>query len=228
VPLEIDLKKYQKEEEQVFKWSQEDGEEKGKALKGVTKLEYLKRTAANLKMKGVLDWVDNFLEETGKKIALFGWNVEILDILEKHYKGICVRVDGSVNPKKRQDLKEIFQTKDKIKVFIGNWEAAGTSITLTAADTLGLVQIPWCPGAMFQVEDRIHRISLKSDTVNIYYFVAKGTIEEDMMAIVTEKDVIDKAVIDGNKVESSLQNLIIKQLWKSLGEKDEQGQEFKK
>ncbi len=83
-------------------------------------------------------------------------------------------------------------------MFLGNFKAAGTGITLTKAKTCGILELIWNPGDIIQAEDRIHRIT-QHDPVMIYYFVAKNTIEEPLCKILQDKQSILDQVLDGKE-----------------------------
>ena len=197
VPLNIDIKKYVQAEIDFIKL----GEVK-KAIQ-LVKLGYLKRLAAELKMKLVISWIDNFLGESDGKLIIFGIHKIIIKELQEHYSKISVVVDGSVSHSKRQDAVKQFQENNETRLFIGNIQAAGTAITLTAADTVAFVELDWVPGNHTQAEDRAHRIGQKNN-VTVYYLIAKGTIEEDLCKIIQKKAKIISSILDGGKQATEL------------------------
>ena len=197
VPLNIDIKKYVQAEIDFIKL----GEVK-KAIQ-LVKLGYLKRLAAELKMKLVISWIDNFLGESDGKLIIFGIHKIIIKELQEHYSKISVVVDGSVSHSKRQDAVKQFQENNETRLFIGNIQAAGTAITLTAADTVAFIELDWVPGNHVQAEDRAHRIGQKNN-VTVYYLIAKGTIEEDLCKIIQKKAKIISSILDGGKQATEL------------------------
>ncbi len=164
--------------------------------KQLVKMGYLKRLAAKLKMKAVYNWIDSFLEENNGKLVLFCTHTKILNRLHKRYKGQCVAVDGKVKGAKRTAAVATFQTQKRVRIFIGNIRVAGVGITLTAASDLAFVELDWTPGNHTQAEDRIHRIGQKN-AANIYYLIAKGTIEESLCELIQKKQKILAATLDG-------------------------------
>lgn len=163
----------------------------------LTQVGYLKRLTASLKMPAVFDWVDGFLEGSGQKLILFAVHSEVLDALEGRYKSISVRVDGSTKLKDRHRAKEAFQN-GKPRLFLGNIEAAGKGLTLTAASTVAFVEMGWTPGEHVQAEDRPHRIG-QLNTVDVVYLIAKGTIEERICRLIQSKKGVCDAVLDGGE-----------------------------
>lgn len=163
----------------------------------LVKIGYLKRLAAKLKMKYVIQWVENFLEDSNEKLVLFCCHKNIIKRLQKHFPKNSVFIDGSVKSKDRDIAVQKFQTDPSVRLFFGNIKAAGEVITLTAAATLAFVELDFVPAKHAQAEDRIHRIGQKSVT-NFYYLVAKGTIEEHLCEIIQEKQKVISAVLDGD------------------------------
>jgi superfamily II DNA or RNA helicase len=73
-------------------------------------------------------------------------------------------------------------------------KAAGTGITLHAADYVFLLDPWWNPAVEAQAVDRVHRIGQKS-TVFVYRMVTAGTIEERIQALkASKKDLFDKLI----------------------------------
>lgn len=177
------------------------GEEKAKSAgKAETLVQkgYLKRLAIDGKMKGIMEWLVDFLDENpDEKIILFATHKKVVAELKAHFNKICVVIDGSTEAKKRTEIVEEFQTNDKIRMFIGNLQSAGIGITLTASSTVCMLEIDYLPNEYLQAEDRAHRIGQK-DCVNIYYFLGINTIDEEIMIeILNPKMSVFNQIIDG-------------------------------
>lgn len=162
----------------------------------------IKKAAAEGKMKAAIEWIHDFLNND-EKLVIFTYHTDILNRLEKEFKGVCVKIDGSVSSEKRQKVVDDFQNNDKIRLFIGNIKAAGVGITLTSASNTCFVELGWTPSEHDQAEDRVHRIGQKSDSVNAWYLIAKNTIEEDIMELLDKKAQIISAVIDNKEVKDA-------------------------
>lgn len=172
--------------------------ERAKRAERLVQMGYLKRLAAELKMKFVLQWIDDFLEESNGKLVLGAIHKNIIKQIHSKYRHISVVVDGSITGKKRKLAIKIFQRNKSIRLFIGSIQAAGVGITLTAASTVAFLEIPWTPAEVIQFEDRIHRIGQKKAAM-IYYLIAKGTIEEKLCELLQKKQAILSATLDGKK-----------------------------
>lgn len=203
----IKRREYKKAVDDFLIWlSENEGVQKAKrAMKAekLVQLGYLKRLAARLKLKSVTDWVDDFLQGTDGKLVLFAIHKKIIKQLKERYKGQCVVVDGSVSMPNRIKAQKRFKRDDKIRIFIGQINAAGVGLNLTAASTVAFAELAWTPGEHKQCEDRIHRIGQKMIS-SIYYLVARGTIEEMLCKVLQKKARITSETLDGRESVQSL------------------------
>ena len=190
---------YYKADKDFLNWIKET---KGnKAVKTVsqaiflTKITYLRKLAVEAVLEDSIAWIKDFLE-TGEKIIVFAIHKDIISILQNEFKKKCVVVDGSTSLPNRQKAVTDFQNKKKITVFIGNIQAAGVGITLTAASTVVFLELPWTPGELEQASDRCHRIGQKN-AVNIYYLLGQDTIEEKLAQVIDSKRKVLSKIIDG-------------------------------
>ncbi len=87
-----------------------------------------------------------------------------------------------------------FQTAPGAAAMLVSLKAAGTGITLHAADYVFLLDPWWNPAVEDQAVDRVHRIG-QTNTVFVYRMVTEGTIEERIQALKADKkDLFDKLV----------------------------------
>lgn len=176
----------------------------------LSKVGALKQLAAKGKQKGAIDWVNDYLEVNDKLVLFAVHKKTVTALMTKLKKFNPVKIDGSVSAINRDKAVKSFQNDSKCRVFIGNIAAAGEGITLTAASAVAFIELPWAPAELDQAEDRVHRIGQKADSVNIYYLLAKGTIEQKISKLLDEKRKVMDAVLDGKdtKIENLLNELI--------------------
>lgn len=170
-------------------------EEDGNQAVQLAMIEKAKQAAVKAKMPYVLDWIADFLESTEKLVA-FGVHREVTTGLHQEYADTSVCVIGGMNAPDRQSAVERFQNDPACQLFVGNIVAAGEGITLTAASNLAFMEYPWTPGLLKQAEDRIWRIG-QDNAATIYQFVAIGTIEEEIVALLNKKAKVIDMAIDG-------------------------------
>ncbi len=147
-----------------------------------------------------LDWLSDTLPELvedGRRILLFSQFTSLLDLVEsdvlKPAKLDWLRLDGSTRD--RQDLVERFQ-RGEAPVFLLSLKAGGTGLTLTAADTVILLDPWWNPAAEAQAADRAHRIG-QDKPVFVYRPICTGSVEERIQELQARKRGLADALWDG-------------------------------
>lgn len=132
-------------------------------------------------------WTLDQLDNGVQKIVLFAHHKEVISELWRHLHHYgAVIVDGSTPHTERAKAVDAFQTDPSVRVFIGQIQAAGTAITLTAASDLAFVECAWTPGDNYQAACRIHRIGQMSGA-HVRFLYAPGTLDESIMRIFRRK-----------------------------------------
>ena len=176
-------------------------EEKAEKSSALTQIEVLKQLAVKGKMKACIEWIEDFLK-SGEKLVVFGIHKFVIEELYEKFNKIAVKIDGSTSMKQRQKAVDSFQNSKKTKLFIGNIEAAGVGITLTASSNVAFVEYPWTPGKLNQAIDRCHRIG-QENSVTAYFLIAHKTVEEKIIKLLHEKQNISDAVLDGKALKNT-------------------------
>lgn len=209
VPMEITNKpEYQKAERDFISYLKlkkgDEAARKASNAEHLVRIEALKQLAIKGKMKQAIEWIQNFIgsDDGDSKLVVFTTHKDTINQLMEEFKDIAVKVDGSVNVEDRNKAVEKFQNDQRIKLFVGNIQAAGVGLTLTAASSVAFIELDWVVGNHLQAEDRCHRIGQKN-TVNVYYLLARGTIEEEIAQLLDEKRSVLDAVLDGKETEES-------------------------
>lgn len=145
----------------------------------------LRRLTGMAKVAGVSAWVRDWLGNGGGRIVLFAQHRAVLDGLvadiDPYYR--CARIDGSTTDRQRE--VDRFQSGEA-RVFVGQIQAAGTGITLTAASDLVFVESSWVPAENEQAAQRIHRIG-QGDACLVRFATLAGSIDEDVQRAVARK-----------------------------------------
>jgi superfamily II DNA or RNA helicase len=131
----------------------------------------------------------------GHKVLVFSQFVSMLQIIKKAMDDDGVEyeyLDGAT--KDRQDRVENFQRDDGPPVFLISLKAGGSGLNLTAADTVIHFDPWWNPAVEAQATDRAHRIG-QTKVVTMYRLIAKGTIEEKILALAEKKRELVSAVL---------------------------------
>ena len=195
-----DLDEYRMAEQEFTSWlAQEitDPRKLSNSLRAqaLVKTGYLKRLCARAKLKQVTEWIEEYLE-LEEKLVVFGIHHVVMDFLKDRYPESSM-ITGSVPNRQRQVEVDRFQRDPKVRLFLGNIQAAGVGITLTAAKATSFVELGWTPGEHRQAEDRVHRIGQKADSVQAFYLIAEGTIEERICEILDKKDKVVNRILAG-------------------------------
>jgi SNF2 family DNA or RNA helicase len=135
----------------------------------------LKLTEPSSKLDVVMDIVTDNPE---KQFVVFGQSKQAIQLLAERLdkEGITPAVlTGDTPSDERDDLIDKFQS-GYYRVFCATIRAGGEGITLTAADTIILIDRDWSPSKNRQVEDRVHRIGQRYP-VQIIDLVARNTID---------------------------------------------------
>jgi len=160
----------------------------------IVKMNALRMLAANGKVGPVCDWLKPCRDGQGK-VLVFCSFIEPLNGL-KRCKPEAVLYTGALSSPERQTMVDHFQHSTGVCYFLGTVGAAGVGITLTAANRVTFLDLPWTPGAKIQAEDRAHRIG-QTQTVEVVNVLAKNTIDERMLELLKEKEFIIAQAIDG-------------------------------
>ncbi|WP_232293224.1 DEAD/DEAH box helicase [Stigmatella aurantiaca] len=111
-------------------------------------------------------------------------------------------LDGSTPLGARAKRIQAFQ-EGKGDVFLISLKAGGTGINLTAADYVIHLDPWWNPAVEDQATDRAHRIG-QTRPVTVYRLIARGTIEEQILSLHSDKRALVAGVLEGTDVAARL------------------------
>ena len=132
------------------------------------------------------------------KVLVFSQFVKHLKLIEEYLVGADIAfqyLDGSTPAKARAERIAAFQAGQG-DVFLISLRAGGVGLNLTAADYVIHMDPWWNPAAEDQASDRAHRIG-QTRPVTIYRLVAKGTIEEQIVALHHHKRDLAERLLEG-------------------------------
>jgi SNF2 family DNA or RNA helicase len=145
------------------------------------------------------------LLDNGHKALVFSQFVDHLKILREHLDQqqiVYQYLDGSTPAKKRKQSVDDFQ-QGKGDIFLISLKAGGTGLNLTAADYVIHMDPWWNPAVEDQASDRAHRIG-QQRPVTIYRLVAKGTIEDKIVALHQVKRDLADSLLTGTDMSSKI------------------------
>ena len=167
----------------------------------LVEIQKLKQVCSLAKVGRIVESVENAVE-SGEQVVVFTQYTETLERIKEGLKKAKIAtesISGSDNGETRQRHVDSFQA-GRIKVLVGNIKAMGVGITLTASSHVIFADMVWCPGDHEQAEDRCHRIGQNS-MVNVYYYIIKDTLEEDILELLSRKTKIIKHILEGEKAK---------------------------
>ncbi|MBE7036290.1 MAG: hypothetical protein E7403_03240 [Ruminococcaceae bacterium] len=153
---------------------------------------------------------------SGHKILIFSQFTSMLEILGKKLKQKEIPyylIEGATKKEDRIAQVDAFN-RDDTPVFLISLKAGGTGLNLTGADTVIHYDPWWNVSAQNQATDRAHRIGQKN-SVTVYKLIAKGTIEEKIMALADKKlNITNQVLPDENTLLSKLSKEEILELFR--------------
>ena len=143
--------------------------------------------------------------EGGHQMLLFSQFTSMLEIigerLTKERIG-WLTLTGATSKEARVRLVEQFQAGEA-PVFLISLKAGGTGLNLTAADVVIHYDPWWNLAAQNQATDRTHRIG-QTREVSVFKLIAKGTIEERIVAMQESKQDLADSVLGGETAQSTV------------------------
>lgn len=171
------------------------GESGMKALEALAQsVSTLRKYLGLQKVKVVADMVtEELTNKAYDKVVIFAVHRDVIEGLRQRLRKFgAVTCYGNTDPKSRQQHVDSFQNNPKCKVFIGNIQAAGTAITLTAANQIVFIEQDWVPGNNAQAAMRCHRIG-QERPVFVRVCCVEDSLDEKIASILKRKtlDIIE-------------------------------------
>ncbi len=139
------------------------------------------------------------LREGGHRALVFSQFVKHLELVRAALAAAGgaapLMLHGGTPAKERAALVDAFQA-GRAPVFLLSLKAGGAGLNLTAADYVLHLDPWWNPAVEDQATGRAHRIG-QTQPVTVYRFVARGTIEEQMLALHGDKRDLVDSVLEG-------------------------------
>ena len=170
----------------------------------------------------LLPWVEAEAEQSGKlnmlvaklaevlagghKVVIFSQFVMFLDrvreVLAAQFPDVA-RFELTGATIDRQKPVQLFQGAPGRAIMLVSLKAAGTGITLHAADYVFLLDPWWNPAVEDQAIDRVHRLG-QTNPVFVYRLMTAGTIEERIQALKAEKKAMFDRIVGKFRTEFDL------------------------
>ncbi len=165
-----------------------------------------------------LDWILEWLDERGYgnpdidsgQVVIASQFVQVLYWLQAELKshGLSSEViEGSLSSERRAQIQRSFQAGElKIVLLSGRM---GVGITLDAADDLIMLDLPYDPDMLEQIEDRVHRAS-NMHQVTIWTLIAVGSIDQLVAQKMALRYRATRTIMDGRRGVDFERNILEK------------------
>lgn len=207
------MDEYRKAEKDIIKYLQERAREialemgqsphsaaviakiKAESNEHLVRLSVLRRLSAKAKMPVIEEWVQSRIDD-GKKVVIAAHHREIVDELSRRFGGL--KIQGGMSVEEVEEHKKKFQTLpvSEAPVIVLSIQAAKTGHTLTAAQDVLFVELPWTPADVDQTYSRCHRIG-QMGSVTATYILASKTIDEEIYSLIERKRGVVTAAVEG-------------------------------
>ncbi|HUG11572.1 MAG TPA: DEAD/DEAH box helicase [Opitutaceae bacterium] len=140
------------------------------------------------------------LKDEGHRALIFSQFTSYLALIRQALDnaGITYQyLDGATTAKARQERVDAFQAGES-DAFLISLKAGGTGLNLTGADYVIHMDPWWNPAVEDQATDRAHRIG-QTRAVMVYRIVARGTIEEQILDLHSDKRNLVAGVMEGTQ-----------------------------
>jgi hypothetical protein len=148
------------------------------------------------------------LRRSGQRALVFSQFVRHLAVLRAWLdtRGVDYQyLDGSTPAARRDRAVSAFQAGQG-ELFLISLRAGGFGLNLTAAEAVIHMDPWWNPAVEDQASDRAHRIG-QQRPVTVYRLVARGTIEEKILALHAHKRELAEGLLEGSDAAGRLSAL---------------------
>ena len=165
------------------------------AAQHIVRMGVLRKIAASAKLEALDEWVTSHIE-ADRKVVLAAHHRDVVDALADKYWGL--KIQGGQPLEEIEEHKRRFQNESvtAAPAIVLSIQAAKTGHTLTAAQNICFVELPWTPADLDQTTSRLHRIGQRG-SVEATYLLAEGTIDETVFDLIGLKRSIVEVAIEG-------------------------------
>lgn len=180
----------------------------------------LRQYTSNQKLKFIYELIDNIIEN-GDKLVIFDVFKDSLRTIHNKYDDISVLHDGDIKIEDRNEAIKLFQDKNsKIKLFLTTFSSGNFGLTLTEANKMLLLTLPYSLGEYSQAAARIFRIGQKNNVI-IYPIIFSETIDSYVYNLIESKQFEVSKVLDNTEFESNTNESVFNDVIKKIKEKYE-------
>lgn len=218
--VELD-KKYEK----IYQQQQEEMEEQylkeqeeGLPSNPIALMAKLRHTVGFNKVEPTVEFVQDFILDTNKKIVIFTHHLDVTEVLKSQLQHMLVEnnlpniiVEHIKAGEAGVEAVARFESNPNARIAVASTLAAGEGLNMQFCSDIIIMERQWNPANEEQVEGRIKRIGQESKSLNGTYMIASGTIDEYFTELVEQKRAIMASTLD-NKTIAWDENSLMKDL----------------
>ena len=199
---------------QTLWMKKQHGRQRGEAIfKAKQSFEKYLQEAIRLKMPYIIDWIQDFLNETDEKLVVGCIHKELCgNALYTKFKDIAVLINGDASAKRKDELLNEFKTDANKRVLICNIQSMkeGVDGLQKVCNNMAICELPWSPADIDQLIARLDRNG-QTERVNVSFLVVYESIDEMLVRTLDRKKKITTEVLDGRSPEKEelLTNLLV-------------------
>jgi SWI/SNF-related matrix-associated actin-dependent regulator 1 of chromatin subfamily A len=140
--------------------------------------------------------VCDFLEElflTERKVVVWVYHRDVAHAIKERFPTASM-VIGGLTTKQRDEQIDRFQTDPDVRLFIGNMDAAGMAISLSAADVDVFAELDYVPSKIDQCEERIWLFDKTNPCTHIKVVVEDSLEERVAELLEMRQEIVRKAI----------------------------------
>jgi SWI/SNF-related matrix-associated actin-dependent regulator 1 of chromatin subfamily A len=181
----------------------------------LTYLTKMRHITGIAKIDPVVEFVEDFLEETERKIVIFVHHKDVASSILNRLKALDGILDNNeilsltsdLSPEQRDEVVQKFWSVG-YRVLVASTLASGEGLNLQCCSDCIVVERQWNPANEEQAESRFIRIGQESNKVNATYPVAVGTVDEFFAEIVEKKRSMISNSLDGTNLAWDESNIM--------------------
>jgi hypothetical protein len=127
-------------------------------------LNHMRHASSVAKVEAAVELAEEIIEQGGQVVLFTAFLESAAQLATALHAG---RITGAEDAEQGQAAIDAFQA-GHIKAMVCTVGAGNVGITLTAAQTVVLVDRPWTPGDALQAEDRLHRIGQRNSVLALW------------------------------------------------------------
>ena len=215
-------KVYDQAVDEFVKWYEEQvGQISGMMI--IAAIQKMRHLVALAKIPATMEYVDEFVEDTDRKLVVFAHHKDVQELLydglkERYSEEMPVlRYVAEMNSIQRNEVQEKFNASKRC-ILVASQLAAGEGLNLQTCSDCVMHERQWNPGKEEQCEGRFIRIGSLASIVNAVYTHLEGltTTDPKLDAIVERKRLQFHAVHNNTEMTRWSEDSIMKELAESI------------